>query len=333
MWTLAPRSASPSMIPPTQSEASLEMTAAHCCSTGSTAATPDAASSQPAPQLKATARGMDRGAAEEIPEGRLVGQPPENVVAEDVQAVGHSHDRIEQHRIGGDGDPEPRVEEHGFAQPVQQRHGKASVHERIRYAAPVDILVPAQQRQAAEPAAAHDRLDDVATGSDAQPDEGAEVSQQPPVLGQGKGQEGRDEPHQHLEPVAQGGVEIERGEPLGPRLCRVPGQGQVVGRVHLPAEHDQIAAPARSDPGVLRKIVHLAGAHQSPHQRHAAQDRDGGPTQGRDRLPWGVGVPLAHGGGHGQTQGPEAARAMQQGPDGPDRQRFKNGEPHAEAAR
>ena len=44
-----------------------------------------------------------------------------------------------------------------------------------------------------EPAAGEHGLDDVAHARDPEPDERAEIGQQPPVLGKGKSQKGRNE--------------------------------------------------------------------------------------------------------------------------------------------
>ena len=115
---------------------------------------------------------------------------------------------------------EPDADHH-----LQQQHRDARVHERIADAFDADVLLPVGQGAALGTAGRHDHLDHVAHTGDAEPDEGAEPGQEPPVLRIDEGDEGRDEAQQHLEPVAQAAVEVLA---VGPGLLPLRRIGQTV---------------------------------------------------------------------------------------------------------
>ncbi len=137
-------------------------------------------------------------AAEKIPVNGCLGQAAQKVVAGKIDSVGQGYAGIEHHGMRGRRDAEPAVKDHRLDEVIQQRHGEAGIHEGIGEASPADIVVPVQQRRASEPAAAQHGLQNIAQARDAKPDEGAAVGQEPPVLGQGKCGERRNEPGENL---------------------------------------------------------------------------------------------------------------------------------------
>ena len=69
------RSASPSITPATQSEANLEITAAHFCSSSSTPGTMARCSTEARAALQAMASGMDSSERNRLPTAALRGRP------------------------------------------------------------------------------------------------------------------------------------------------------------------------------------------------------------------------------------------------------------------
>ena len=101
--------------------------------------------------------------------------------------------------------PELLLQQQGLHQIIEQRHGKAGVKQGIGNPAPADQGIPRQQGRTLQPAAAENRLDDIAHTGDPEPDKGPEIGQHPPVLGQAEGQKGRNKADRDLEGIDAGG--------------------------------------------------------------------------------------------------------------------------------
>ena len=141
---------------------------------------------------------------------------------EPVDDVQHGKD---QHGLFRHGHAEAVLQKPDTDHHLQQQHRDARIHERVADALDADVLPPVGQGAALGPAGGHDHLDHVAHAGDAEPDEGAEPGQEPPVLRIDEGDEGRDEAQQHLEAVAQAAVEIPA---VGPCLFPLRRIGQAV---------------------------------------------------------------------------------------------------------
>ena len=77
-------------------------------------------------------RDRDRDqAAEKVPVDGAFGQPAEQVVADQVNPVGQSHEPIQQKRVGARGDAEAAVQDDGLDDIIQKGHGKAGEHQGI----------------------------------------------------------------------------------------------------------------------------------------------------------------------------------------------------------
>ncbi len=104
--------------------------------------------------------------------------------------------------------PKVRSSSTVFTRIIEERHGKAGIEQRIGDPAPADQGIPRQERRPAQAAAAEHRLNDIAKTGNAEPDEGPEIGEQPPVLGEAEGQKGRDKAEQHLQGVLEVGIQI-----------------------------------------------------------------------------------------------------------------------------
>ena len=120
------------------------------------------------------------------------------------------------------------------------------------------MLLPVGQGAALGTAGRHDHLDHVAHTGDAEPDEGAEPGQEPPVLRIDEGDEGRDEAQQYLEPVAQAAVEVLA---VGPGLLPLRRVGQTVTAEGAQAAKVDHVAPVADAAILTGRPPHAAALH------------------------------------------------------------------------
>ena len=135
-----------------------------------------------------------------VPPDRRLRKCAQQIMPHDIEAVRKRNAGEHQDRLRLRCPAEPVVQDHRFDQPIQDRHRKPGVEERIRHPLPRDEIVPLEQRRTPQPAAGQHRLDNVPHPRDAEPDHRTEIGQEPPVVGTViESQERRQKPDQDLD--------------------------------------------------------------------------------------------------------------------------------------
>ena len=188
------------------------------------------------------------------------------------------------------------------------------------------MFLPVRESTARCAAGGHDHLHDIAHARDAEPDERAEIGQNPPVLRVDEGAEGRDKADEDLQPVADGAVEV----------AHAAAAAEFVGRMRAFVRHIEaakigdVALPAVADLRMLgagRPVTLLFHAQAAAPGQTAEKTQKTLQRAGIFRF--GIGDVFGNGHMQGNTH---VLRILTQGRNGAPGQGFRHHQPHAVAA-
>lgn len=145
------RSARASMTPPITSDASFERIARPLLQNHFNPPHAEQAEHAPQQEVEKQRQRNRQRSPQPVPPDRRLRKCAQQIMPHDIEAVRKRNAGEHQDRLRLRCPAEPVVQDHRFDQPIQDRHRKPGVEERIRHPLPRDEIVPLEQRRTRSP--------------------------------------------------------------------------------------------------------------------------------------------------------------------------------------